>query len=661
MAREASVKLTLNGGSFVTTMNQVMADTEKRASKTGAHIKSALKTGFSGTMGAAGGGMKSALSDMGSQLKNTMMMGATLGGSIGLGMMVKQAIDLREKLRNVEFAINKAGKETVSWQGLMQDAQAASDATGRSSSEMADAMAGIFEATGDADFARKSLTTIGHVANATGKDMARLADVSGMLFEKFGATPDTLPQMLAVVAEKTDAGGLALDAMKDKFGLLAGEAIDAGFKGEAGLAAVLGMLNALDDRLGEKSLPSFKKLFQVLKDGSGSLKGLEKASGIKFKADTSGLEKIRKIIESPKGRKALEEKLGGEQRVVFDELVKPFDEAFAAAKGQGAKTKEATAAGMAAFDKAMKAMADHSLTSDSIKKKSVERQKEDPMVAVNRAIERIAREFNKPEMVEAVDKLAEKLPELAKGVVGAIEFITRRPKTAAALLVGGKLALGAVEGVTTKVGSNIADSLGKKAPEWGAAFAAKVAADGGWMKVAGQFGLVVGAALAATEFGKSLIDASMDKDEKKKASLADAASTAESMAKHGTGTKEEREKAAADLRTKIQAMEKDEPGIANKLFGSMANFFDSSVEHPMTAWIAQLDSARAALQELETSPAKASQANERLALAADRATRAIEKMGGAADDQEAPPGTPKGTSKGPGGPRNKGNTAGHAL
>lgn len=656
-AREASIKLTLNGGGFVSTMNQVMNETEAKAKRTG----SAMKSAFSGTLSGAGSGMKKALGDMGSQVKNALTMGATLGGSIGLGMMVKQAIDLREKLRNVEFAINKAGKETVSWQSLMKDANAAADETGRSSTQMADAMAQIFEATGDADFARKSITTIGHTATATGKDFARLTDIAGMLFEKFGATPDTLPAMLAVVAEKTDAGGLALDAMREKFGLLAGEAIEAGFKGETGLSAVLGMLNALDDRLGEKSLPSFKKLFQVLKDGSSSLKSLSKESGIKFKADTTGLEKIRKLMETPKGRKALEEKLGGEQRVVFDELAKPFDEAFKAAKGNGAKTKEATTAGLAAFDKAMAAMADHSLEAGVVKKKSLERQKDDPMVAVNRAIERVAREFNKPEMIEAVDKLAERLPELAKGVVGAIDFITRRPKTAIALVVGGKLAVGAIEGALGKLGTNVGDSLAKKAPEWGAAFAAKVASDGGWLKLAGQFGLIAGAAFAATEIGKSLIDSSMDKDEKKTRGLADAAATAESMAKHGTGTEEERKAAAAELKQKIAAMEKDEPGLANKLFGSAANFVDPSVEHPMNAWVAQLDSARAALAQLEQSPVKAAQANDKLALSAERATRAIEKMGNAADDQEAPPGVPKGTSKGPGGVGNKGNTAGHAM
>ncbi len=661
MAREANVKLTLNGGGFVATMNQIMADTEAKAKRTGSSLKSALGGAFKGTLGGAGGGMKKALSDMGGQLKNALTMGATLGGSIGLGMLVKQAIDLREKVRNVEFAINKAGGETTNWQELLGDVQRAADETGFASSKLADGLATIFEATGNADFAKKALIPIGQVARATGKDFDQLADVAGMLFEKFGATPDNILDMLTVVVEKTDAGGLALDSMKEKFGLLAGEAIEAGFKGEQGLSAVLGMLNSLDDRLGEKSLPSFKKLFQVLKDGSSSLKSLSKDSGLKFKPDETGLEKLRKIAGSDKGRKALEAKLGGEQRVVFDELMKPFDEAFKQAKDSGAKTKDARSAGLAAFDKAMADMAKHTLASGKIVASSAERQAGDPMVALNKATERIAREFQRPEMIEAIDKLAEKLPDRAKGVVGIVDFISKRPKTAAAIVIGGKIGLGALEGGMSKIGGNLAESLAKKAPEWGSAFAAKVASDGGWMKVAGQFGLIVGAAPAATEIGKALIDSSMNEDEKKKSAVADAASTAEAMAKHGTGTEEERKAAAEALRQKIDVMAKDGPGIANQLFGSMANFIDPSVEHPANAWIAQLDAARATLAELEQSPAKVKDANDKLAAATMRTAASLEKLGSVAETQEAPAGSPTGTSKGTGGPANRSNTPGHAM
>lgn len=680
--REANVKLTLDAGGFVSTFASHMSQVEARARQTegslkgsfgramkslGAGTGEAFKSGFGG----AKAGIKGAMGDIGSTVKQGFGVVAGLGGGIGMGMMIENAIDLREKVRNIEFQINKTGQATASWEDVMADVHSAAQETGYSSEEMADAFHSSFEGAGDADYASAAIRAAGNTARATGKDLGQLVDVTTMLYEKFGATPDTLPDMLAAVAEKTDTGGLALDSMREKFGLLAGEAVDAGFKGSAGISAVVGMLNALDDRLGEKSIPSFKKLFQTLKDGSSSLKDITKLSGgaVHFKEGETGLEKLHKIVGSDKARAALTQKLGGEQRVVFDELLKPFKAAFDEAKAHGATAKQATAKGLAAFDAAMSKMSEHTMTAASVQKRATEQQKDDPRIALKKAIDKVGQEFQKPEMIDAIDTLSEKLPQLAQGTSSAIDWIVKHPKEAVAGAVGAKIAVGGITGFAEKFTEKALSSAFSTA---GDAFVKKVVTDGGWGKLAGNFGMVAAGAFAAYEGGKSLIDDSLGADDKKRAALADLQGDAEAMAKHGTGTAEQRELVAEQLRARIAQMEKEGgPGIATRLFGGIANLVDPAhlnaqgqvegTEHPVNEWNKQLADAKAALEELEKSGTGTKNAQQKLADASMRAAAALERMSSAADAGGPDPGMPTGKSKGVGGPANRHNVPGHAL
>lgn len=660
--REAGIKVTLDSGSIFSGLDAM----GKKAQSTGQTIKSGLQAGFKGVGGSMMSGGKDAFKDLAGGLKNTIGQVATLGGGIGFGMLIKRASDLRAHMREIEFSVNKTGQQTADWRDLMAGVQSATDETGQSSDKLAEILTDMWEGGGDIDFAKKALIPVGHAAQASGKDLKQLAGIATMLQEKFGATAETLPDMLAAIIQKTDQGGLSLAAMGDKFGLLAGEAADAGFAGAEGMLSVVGMLNALDDRLGDKSIPSFKKLFQVIKDGSSSLKAIGKESGLKFDQGMSGADKLRTIVASDKGRKAMSEKLGGEQRVVFDLLAKPFQEAFDNAKASGAKTKDATNAGLAAWDKAMQAMGEASLGYADILEHSKDKQQHDPQIKLNKAIDKIAEKFTEPQMLEALDQLSTSLPKVANAAIKLIDFATKHPALAAGALVGGKVGGGMVMGAVSKLGENIGSAISGALKSGAQSLAAdiKQTMTGGassWGKAMGAAFGIAGAAIVATEIGKAIIDARIAEKERSAKESFGAGIEATNAINKGDQAEmaAAREKLAADLNRQRDDYNSFSKSGLDPMFNMLAGLVDSDYKAPeMTQMtntvkqIAELDAALAALSQKAQAAAKSSEdmatGTKKAGQAAGAAAQQLNNISG---NTNAPDTTGNGHSKGPGGNR----------
>ena len=668
MEREAAIRITLNNGSFVSSMDGIV----DKSKKVGSQIKANLSAAFKGVGGEGMKGASDSIKGMVGGMRDAVSTAATLGGGIGFGMLVKKASDLRSHMRDIEFAINKTGKQTADWRDLMGGVQKASDETGKSSEELASALDQMFAEGGDADFAQKALIPVGHAAQASGKDVMELAGKAVMLKEKFGATADELPELLAVLTQMTGTGGPGLDALSGKFELLAGEAVDAGFKGKEGFASVLGMLGALDDRLGDKSIPSFKKLFQTLKDGSASLKAISKEGHIKFDAGMSGEDKLRKIMGSDKARKALTEKLGGEQRVVFDLLSQPYVDAAKAAKESGASTKEVTNAGLAAFDKAMKGMGESTLTYQDLLEHSKGKQADDPQIKLNKAIEKISQKFTEPKMLEALDKLSDALPKLANGMIKLLDFAVNNPVLAGGAFVGAKIGAGAAGGMAEQGVKNLAGMLKGALSEGGKSLVQDIKGTmaGGapaWGKQMGAALGIAGAAIIAVEIGKAIIDSRIDdKQKSQKESMAAQIDAVNAMNKKDPA-------AMAAARAKLEAdynrQKEDYNGVGGMIdapFNAMASLVDSDYKAPeMTQMentvkqMKELDAALAALTEKANGAAKGSEAmaqgSAKAGAAAQQASQSLNNISGGSSET-----TGQGATKGPGGAGNKG-TPGYAA
>jgi hypothetical protein len=667
MEREAAIRITLNNGSFVSSMDGIV----DKSKKVGSAIKANLSAAFKGVGGEGMKGASDSIKGMVGGMRDAVSTAATLGGGIGFGMLVKKASDLREKVRDIEFQINKTGKASADWRDILATVQSASDATGRSSQELADIYEGLFAATGDADFAKAAIEPIGHAATASGQDINKLADAAQMLQRKFGATAETLPGMLAAFVEKTDAGGLSLDALGNKFALMAGEAAEAGFSGTEGLNSLLGMMTMLDSRIGEKSEPAMKKLFQILKDGSKDLKAFSKESGLKFSPDMNAVEKLRKVLGSEKGRAKMAEKLGGDSRVVFDELSKPFDAAFSQAKSSGAKTKDATEEGLKAWDRAMAEMGKSTIDYARIVEESKQGQEEDPQAKLNKAIEKISQKFTEPKMLEALDQLSDALPKMANGMIKLLDFAVNHPVLAGGAFVAGKVATGAASGMAEQGVKNLAGMLKGALAEGGKSLVQDIKGTmaGGapaWGKQMGAALGIAGAAIIAVEIGKAIIDARLDdKAKSQKESLA-----ADIEATNAKNSKDPAAIAAARAKLEADYNRQREDyngmgGVIDAPFNAMAKMVDGDYKAPeMTQMentlksIQELDAALKALTEKTTAAAKGSeemaQGSKKAGAAAQQAAGSLNNIAGPTSDT-----TGQGASKGPGAPGNR-NTPGYA-
>lgn len=660
--REAGIKLTLDSGTFTRGIDAI----GDKAVAVGRKIKSGLSAGFKGVGGEAWKGGGDALKEMTGSIKSAVGAAATLGGGIGFGMLIHKASNLREKVRDIEFQINKTGRATTSWQEVLATTQQAASETGKSSEEMANIYQGLFATTGDADFAAKALIPIGHAATASGQDINKLADAAQMLQRKFGATAETLPEMLAAFVEKTDAGGLSLDSLGNKFALMAGEAAEAGFKGKDGLNTLLGMMTMLDSRVGEKSEQPMKKLFQLFKDGGKDLKALSKETGLKFEPDMSAMEKLRRVLGSEKGRAKLTEKLGGESRVVFDELSKPFNEAFDKAKSEGAKTKAATEQGLKAWDAAMASLGKSTINYARLVDESKQGQEEDPQARLNAAIEKIAQKFSEPKMLDAVDRLAETLPRVADGMVKVVDFVTKHPLMSGGLFVGAKLGGGMLSGATSKLGENAGAAMTGAMKNVGKDLAKDLASTmaqgaAGWGHLMGKAVGISAGALIAYEIGKAIIDSRIE--EKNESQRQSVAAGIEGMNAVNSGDLQ----AAVAAKEKLEAMSRQQADeLANNLtdavFDGLAGMIDSDYKSQGEQQLAQtykdlatLNEAITALTAKMNGAAKTTEgmaeATKKAGQAAGGAANAFFNVGGGTVPTET---TGGGATKGPGGVANPG-------
>ncbi len=433
-SREASLKVTLQPAAFQSKLRGMVNMTKSAGKQMGQGLKGPITAG-----------LKSAKASLGSMLggiKRGIGMAATLGGALSFTGLARDAVNMQNTYRNIAFNVNKVADNAETWESVQKMINTTVQETGRSAKDLSDSFMEVFEATGNLEFSVKAMKTIGTTATATGHSMGALATTMQLASRKFGIGPEQAEEAMARFIEKTGVGGKGIEQMTSRFALMAGEAANAGMKGTEGISEMLGMLLLLDSSIGEKADPGLKMMFQTLKGGSAQFLRLKKVMrGFKFTADMTAMDKIKTLLRSGKGRAMAEQVFTADARVVYDELAKPFDEAMNRALAQGMTKKEAMKVAMAAFDKNLNDAAKSTMDYAKIQKEAAARQKDDPLVKMNKALARIGDAFTKPKMIEAMNKLADKLPAFADAVADIIGYILDNPWESLAMVVGGKLAL----------------------------------------------------------------------------------------------------------------------------------------------------------------------------------------------------------------------------
>jgi hypothetical protein len=552
----ARVRLMLNAGSFLGGMGQVGAKVRTEALS--------MKTALAGSATAGLSSVKTTLASMGGQLKSTLKMAATMGGTFAVGASIKGAMDLQHEYRNLAQQVNRLVDTGKDWRDMQQIIEAAATKASQAPQKMIQTFRTVYSATGDLEYTVAALDAIGTAATASGEEAEKMGQAMQLAARKFGVGAGEAREAVARLVEKIGVGGMSLDDLNGRFAVMAGEAAAAGLKGVEGFSTLLGIMLALDSTIGEKAAPGMKALFQYLKDNTAQLAAMEKKAGIKFEPDLSAFDKIRKLLGTEKGRVAAQLTFTADSRVVYDTLAKPFEEAYKAALAAGESQKKATQKGLAAYDQAMEAMTKSNAKFSRLQDQAAERMREDPTVIMRQALNELAMAFTEPAMMDAVKDLASSLPKVAKGAAMLIKLVTEHPGLAAGGYVGGRVALSFAAGSLAHVGQTIGTRAGTDL----ATTATRHAGWGGVGPTIGKAGAIALASYLAIELGKLAIDEIFKK--KGKAEGAGVVADIHTAQALRGGDPAKIEAALKREREALKELEKAKSGFFEHVFGQLA-------------------------------------------------------------------------------------------
>ncbi len=619
--REASIRVGMKNAGFLSGLREMGDKVNAAGTRMGAAIAKPMKAGIDSAKGAFG--------DLMGSMKDHMKTVATLGGAFALGSFVKDALGDQSTYRDVAYEVGKVSKEFQSWEDIFNLVDPIGDAVGQTGDKMAAAFKQVYTATGDVEYSKGVLETIGAAATASGRDISEYAQLAQLAYRKFGASSEELQQYIAQIDSQLGSGGAALEDLGDKFGMMATEAVEAGLTGASGMSTLLGAMKAVDKEVGEKAPGAFKAMFASLKNNTGAMEALQKAAGMKFSPDMDAFEKIKAMLSTDKGRKAMELSFKGDSRVLFDSLVKPFDAAVKKSKEAGKSQKDATKDGLTAFDQFLGKMGDSTATYTGLMDRVNDRMKNDPTVVFKMALEKMSGAFADPRMFKAIEKMAKTLPVVADYFVKFVDFAANHPFLTMGGLAGAKVGLAFTQGALTDAGGSIGRAAMAKL---GPLLTSNAFSAGTVMGGAAKVALVAGAAFIGFELGKYIAESFWENKEKAEKD-AKAAEIQGFNAEQGGDLKAKGDALAA-IRENILKLQEAQGGIGEwyeNASAALANQIDPSVGYVDTRsdQIAKLEAQERALME---SVKAQEEANKKSTSTTKAASEQLVQFGQAASD-----------------------------
>lgn len=629
--REANIRVGMKNAGFLSGLREMGDKVNSAGTRMGKALSAPMKAGISSA--------KESFGEMMGSMKDHMKTVATLGGAFAVGSFIKDALGDQTTYRNLFNEVSKVSGEFATWQDLFNVIDPIGDAVGQTGDAVAGAFQTIFQATGDLEYSKSVLEAIGAASTASGRDIGEYANLAQIAFRKFGASSEEFTEYIAQIDSQIGVGGASLEGLSDKFAMMSTEAVGAGLTGAAGMSKLLGAMRAVDNEVGEKAPNAFKAMFQMLKENTAGMAKLEKASGMKFSPDMDAFDKIKKMLSTQKGRKAMEVSFTGDTRILFDSLVKPFDAAAAAAAESGKDAKAQAAAGIEAFDKALGDMGKSTATYADLQDRVAERMKNDPTIVFKMALEKMSGAFSDPRMFNAIDKLAQKLPIVADYFVKFVDFTANHPFLSLGGMAGAKVGLAFTQGMLTDAGGKIGSAAMKAL---GPQLTANAFTAGSVMGGAAKVALVAGAAFIGWELGKYIAESFWENKEKTEKDAR--AAEIEGFNAENSGDPKQKADALAAIRDNIAKLKDQQGGLGEwyeNASAALANQVDPSIGYKDTRadQIAKLEAQERSLMESlkgqEEANKKNSSASKQAAdslaefgRTAEEVTKRIQKAGG---------------------------------
>jgi hypothetical protein len=443
--RPARVRLMLDSGSFLGGLQSVSAQVSR------------LGRGMGGALNAGVERFGERLKDTSAKVKEFAGMAIGLAGGFGIFEASRAAIGIQDRYLTIAQAMSRASGEAVRWQDVQQSVEAAATLHRRTSEEIVAGFDAVREKSGEALLAAQSLGILGEAMNATGKSSEEFGAIIGSLRKKFGISElGELKSALLSIFEATKGGKIRFEELSEDLDELGSIAGAAGLTGITGFRKALGLAAAVAPQVNQsisEVLTGMDQLTEKLRQ-QPVVEGLAKAGGVAgkrffedFLAQPDAFARLRTLLEASarKGKlgklrkEAIEvEFTGREERAAFQSLAKPFMEAFAAARASGKNAKEATVAATAAFDASVARLGTATSTWESIQRDAAERAS-GTAAKLRNAQEVWEQAFRRPEMIGAMNQLADQLPKLARGLADLVGWASNNPWQAVPTMLGAEI------------------------------------------------------------------------------------------------------------------------------------------------------------------------------------------------------------------------------
>lgn len=439
--KEVTLKLKLDANGFKKGMADAEQDGKKKADSIGKGLSSALsKAGKEGI-----DSLKSTLSG----IKSAITGFAGIAGGLGVMELGRRALASEAQFRKLAFQIKAGTGALLDWRAVQKEAQKTALDTGHTTEEVAKSISDLYAAVGDPKFAREASRTVATVATGSHESIETITAIAGTLNEKFGITSDQLGDTLADVISLGNKGGVSVEDMADKIGLIGANARGAGLDGQKGFKLMVGMLNIADNATGtfKKGLTGVSGIIEGITNGTMT-ESLKK--NLKFDltaAKKQGLEFddiLGQIIEKSGGsHDNLAKVFAGDQLKVVTELAKVYQDGFDSTTGT---TQEKTRGAWAAYEAAITDASKSALTLKDLEAEKVA-EMETPEKKIATALERLAQTFTDPAITDAFKQLADFIPKV-------INQMIKHP------LLTGALMSGVPQAIAGSLVKSIADAVG---------------------------------------------------------------------------------------------------------------------------------------------------------------------------------------------------------
>lgn len=646
--RSARVRLLLSNGDFLGGLQRVT----QQVQSAGVAMGNALKGPTLSALNATKSSITSTLGGIGTTVK----FGLGLGGAYELKDAAKGALTLDGSYKNLAFAIKAGTGETIKYAEIQKVVQTTGMKWSRTNEEVAATYKKLWAEVGDTKFAAKATNAVEMVAQATGESVDTLSNIAGQLGEKFGIAGEDIAGALSQIYAFSNQGGLGIDEMGDRLGLLGASAKQLNIVGTEGMGRMIAYAN-----LGEKASGTIRKAIMGVTGlmdeiaSPGKVKEIQKnlnvmlynegKQGVKLttKDGKARADLIDQIIKTTHGD---ESKIGkiftGASQKLMTEIGRTYKDAYEGTKGT---KKEKEKSGLDAFNAAMAKASKVAFDAADMEAQAAKKN-ESAKAQMTRAVNEMQNALSAPEVIGAMKSMAKVAPAMAARTGKLMSLALEHPVLAAASFIGGRAALAAGKTFAVEIGRAGLKSAGAAIAQ---SFTEAAVANGaGWMGAGKLIGGGLVAAGVGVLIGKQIADAMLGAQEAEKVGIE--VTTASGMALAGTTGHEREKREALDKlqgeRDRLQILKEEGGSFTDKMFGGMAALgntvglvSDEDLRAAAGRNESELQEANAAIKALKESLERGADGNDRAGRTLDKMAASAEKVTRAFDRMKPPAGS----------------------